>query len=130
VTFYAIESWWYVVFHLLRLWQNIIMVFYIKINVLTYWSSSPSTEKIRWFQLALSSPLIWCYEHCRCMWRRVVNMKYKFYIFRTVHLRIILVGKHFEAKCLLWCVYLNPLHVSSKSVLILRRTIVLIQLLV
>jgi len=48
----------------------------------------------------------------------------------TVHLRIILVGDQLEAQFLLQYVFLNPLHVSSNYVLILRRTIVLIQLLV
>ena len=38
---------------------------------------------------------------------------------------IILVGNHLDAQLLLWYVYLNPLHVSSNCVLILRRTIVL-----
>ena len=54
----------------------------------------------------------------------------KFYIFLTVHLRIILVVDQPDRQFLLWYVYLNPLHVSSNSVLILRRTIVLIQHLV
>ena len=54
----------------------------------------------------------------------------KFYIFLTVHLRIILVDKQLDAQFLLWYVYLNPLHVSSNTVVILRRTIVLIQHLV
>jgi len=39
----------------------------------------------------------------------------------------ILAGKQLDAQFLLWYVYLNPLHVSSNYVLILRRTIVLIQ---
>ena len=47
------------------------------------------------------------------------------YIFWTVHLCIILVGNQLDAQFLLWYVYLNPLHVSSNYVLILRRTIVL-----
>jgi len=51
----------------------------------------------------------------------------KFYIFRTMHLRIILVDNKPDAQFLLWYVYLNPLHVSSNYVLILSRTIVLIQ---
>jgi len=42
----------------------------------------------------------------------------------------IVVGNQLDAQFLLWYVYLNPLHVSSNPVLILRRTIVLIQLLV
>jgi hypothetical protein len=50
----------------------------------------------------------------------------KFYIFLTVHLRIILVGNQLDAQFLLWYVYLNPLHVLSNYVLILWRTIVLI----
>jgi hypothetical protein len=45
-------------------------------------------------------------------------------------LALILVGNQLDAQFLLWYVYLNPLHVSSNSVLILRRTIVLIQHLV
>jgi len=51
-----------------------------------------------------------------------------FYIFLIVQLRVILVGDQPDPQFLLWYVYLNPLHVSSNSVLILRRTIVLIQL--
>jgi len=53
-----------------------------------------------------------------------------FYIFLKMHLRIILVGNQLDAQFLLQYVYLNPLHVSSSRVLILRRTIVLIQRLV
>ena len=53
-----------------------------------------------------------------------------FLIFLSVHLCIILVAKQLDAQFLLWYVYLNPLHVSSNYVLILRRTIVLIQHLV
>jgi len=37
------------------------------------------------------------------------------------------VGNHLDAQFLLWYAYLNPLHVSSNSVLNLRRTVVLIQ---
>ena len=48
-----------------------------------------------------------------------------FCIFRTVLLRIILVGNQLDTQFLLWYVYLNPLHVSSNYVLILRKTIVL-----
>ena len=54
----------------------------------------------------------------------------KFYNFLTMHLRIILAGNQLGTQFLLWYVYLNPLHVSSNPVLILRRTIVLIQQLV
>ena len=54
----------------------------------------------------------------------------EFTILRTVHLRIILVGNQLVTQFLLLYIYLNPLHVSSNRVLILRRTIVLIQLLV
>jgi len=43
-----------------------------------------------------------------------------------MHLRIILVGNQPDAQFLLWYVYLNPLHVSSNPVLILRRKTVLI----
>ena len=43
---------------------------------------------------------------------------------------IFLAGDQLDAKFLVRHVYLNPLHVSSNSVLILRKTIVLIQLLV
>jgi hypothetical protein len=53
-----------------------------------------------------------------------------FNIFLTVHLRIILVGNEIKAQFFLWYIYLNPLHVSSNYVLILRRTIVWIQFLV
>jgi hypothetical protein len=63
-----------------------------------------------------------------CCLRRLVIIK--FYIFRTLHLRIILVCNQLDAQFLLWYVYLNPLHVSSNYVLILSRTIVLIQHLV
>jgi hypothetical protein len=64
----------------------------------------------------------------------VINLKIMvckqqvFYIFLTVHLRVILVGNQFDARFLLWQVYLNPLHASSNSVLVLRRTTVLIHL--
>jgi len=54
----------------------------------------------------------------------------KFCIFLTVHLRVILVRNQLDAHFPLWYVSLNPLHVSSNCVLILRRTIVLIQHLV
>jgi len=54
----------------------------------------------------------------------------KFYIFLNLHLRIILVGDQRDAQFLLKYVYLNPLQVSSNSVLILKRTVVLINLLV
>ena len=47
-----------------------------------------------------------------------------FYIFRTLHLRIIMLGNQSDAQFLLWYVYLNPLHVSSNCVLIRRRTFV------
>ena len=48
--------------------------------------------------------------------------RYEFqYVFRTVHLRIILVGNY---DMFIWIL---PLHVSSNYVLILRRTVVLIQ---
>jgi hypothetical protein len=53
-----------------------------------------------------------------------------FYIFLTVRLRIILVSNQLDAQFLQRYVYLNSLHVSSNYVLILRRTIVLIQHLV
>jgi hypothetical protein len=53
----------------------------------------------------------------------------EFSIFLTVHLRIILVDNQLDAQFLLCYVYLNPLHVPSNYVLILRGTIVLIQLL-
>ena len=56
-------------------------------------------------------------------WSKTRQMK--FYIFLTVHLRIILVGNQLDAQFLLCYVYLNPLHVSSNYVLILRRTTVL-----
>jgi len=39
--------------------------------------------------------------------------------------RVLLVDNQPDAQFLLWYVYFNPLHVSSSSVLILRRTIVL-----
>jgi len=48
-----------------------------------------------------------------------------------VHLRILLVGKQLDAQFFYnTFIYLNHLHVSSNYVLILRRTIVLIQLVV
>jgi len=54
-----------------------------------------------------------------------------FIIFRTVHLRIILVDNQLDAQFFYYTfIYLNPLHVSSIFVLILRRKIVWIQLLV
>jgi len=43
---------------------------------------------------------------------------------------VILVDKQLDAQFLLWYVYLNPLHVSSNYVPILRRAIVWIQFLV
>ena len=46
----------------------------------------------------------------------------KFYIFYTVHLHIALVDNQLDAQFLPWYVCLNPLHVSSNYVLILRRT--------
>jgi hypothetical protein len=70
-----------------------------------------------------------CYGHkmgCYCE-----NTAGRFYnIFLTVHPRIILVGDQLEEQYLLQCVYLNPLHVSSHHVLILKRIIVLNQPLV
>jgi len=53
-----------------------------------------------------------------------------FYIFLTVHLCINPVAVQLDVQFLSKCVYLNHLHVSSNSVLIFRRTIVLKQLLV
>jgi hypothetical protein len=53
-----------------------------------------------------------------------------FYIFQTMHLRIILVDNELHAQFCLRYVYLNPLHVLSNYVLILRKTTVLIQHLV
>jgi len=48
-----------------------------------------------------------------------------FNIFRTVHLRIILVDNQLDAQFFYnTFIYLNPLHVSSTFVLILRRTTV------
>jgi hypothetical protein len=41
---------------------------------------------------------------------------------------IILVGNQIGAQFILWYFYLNPVHVSSNTVLILGRTIILIQL--
>jgi hypothetical protein len=46
------------------------------------------------------------------------------------HMVYILVDNQLDAQFLLWYVYLNSLHVSSNYVLVLRRTIVLIQHLV
>jgi hypothetical protein len=43
--------------------------------------------------------------------------------------QVILVGDELNAQFLISYVYLNPLHVSSNYVLVLRRRIVLIQLL-
>jgi hypothetical protein len=53
-----------------------------------------------------------------------------FNISRTVQLRIILLDNQIDTQFLLRYVYLNPLHVSSNYVLILRRTTVLIKHLV
>jgi hypothetical protein len=55
-------------------------------------------------------------------WRKTALWNLIPYIFRTVHLRIIPVGNQLDAQFLLWYIYLNPLHVSSYYVLILRRT--------
>ena len=49
-----------------------------------------------------------------------------FYILLSVHIGITVVSTQLDTQFLLWYVYLNPLHVSSNCVLILRRTIVLI----
>jgi len=43
---------------------------------------------------------------------------------------VFLVGNQLDTQFLLWYVYMNLLHLSSNYVLILRRTIVLIQHLV
>jgi hypothetical protein len=66
----------------------------------------------------------------RHIWKKSFTITLFFYVFLTVHLCIILVGNLFNVQFLLWYVYLNPLHASSNSVLVLRRTVVLIQLLV
>jgi hypothetical protein len=58
------------------------------------------------------------------------NSPQTLYFFGPCYLRIILVGNQLNAQFLLRYVYVNPLHVSSNYVLILRRTIVLIQHLV
>ena len=63
-------------------------------------------------------------------YRAIKTVHNKFYIFLTLHLRIILVGDQHDTQFLLKYVYFNPLHVSTNSVLIIRKTIVLIQLLV
>jgi len=47
-------------------------------------------------------------------------------IYNTWQVKKILVSEKLDAQFLLQYVYLNPLHVSSNSVLIHRRTIVLI----
>jgi hypothetical protein len=47
---------------------------------------------------------------------------------KPTQLGVILVSEQLDAQFLLWYVYLNPLHVSSNYVLILRRTTVLIRL--
>ena len=52
------------------------------------------------------------------------------YILAASRGSMLLVGNQLDAQFLLWYVYLNPLHVSNNYVLILRRTIVWIQLLV
>jgi len=61
------------------------------------------------------------------MWntKELINVTAFYIFFLTVHLRIILVGNQHDVQFLLWYVYLNPLHVSSNYVLILRTTIVL-----
>jgi len=67
------------------------------------------------------------------MWKDNINMVYIYlfiYISDRASSYTFVVGNQLDAQFLLWYVYLNPLHVSSNSVLILRRTIVLIQLLV
>ena len=53
-----------------------------------------------------------------------------FYVFLTVHLRMYLVSDQLDAQFFICRVYLDPIHVSSNLVLILSRTIVLIQHLV
>jgi len=53
-----------------------------------------------------------------------------FQLLHVMHSLIILVGNQLDPQFLLWYIYLNPLHVSSNYMLILRRIIVWIQLLV
>ena len=59
------------------------------------------------------------YNYCRQV------QLYFFNIFRNVHLRIIMVDNQLDAQIFYnTFIYLNPLHVSSTFVLILRGTIV------
>jgi len=51
-------------------------------------------------------------------------MQVKMELIALQHLRIIVVDNQLDTQFLLKYVYLNPLHVSSNCVLILRRTIV------
>ena len=82
----------------------------------------------RYLSTGIRLRVVWFYKETSALIGDFVFTK--FYIFLTVHLRIILVGHQLDAQFLSWYVYLNPLHVSSNPVLFLRRTIVLIQLLV
>jgi len=62
---------------------------------------------------------------------RSISLKIRIVVFHNYSNNTeVLVGNKLDAQFLLWYVYLNPLHVSSNTVLILRRTIVLIQRLV
>jgi len=59
----------------------------------------------------------------KTLWEGLRTPVTNFDIFRTVHLRIILVDNQLDAQIFYnTAIYLNPLHVSSTSVLILRRT--------
>jgi hypothetical protein len=68
---------------------------------------------------------------CHSSQADVCKHKMRFIIFRTAHLRKILVANQIDEQIFYnTFIYLYPVHVSSTIVLILRRTTVLIQLLV
>jgi hypothetical protein len=86
--------------------------------------TSNSTSKIIIFYIRLNFRLLNRNQEGKILWT-------EFNIFRTVHLCIILVSNQLEAQLFYnTYIYLNPLHVSSNYVFILRRTIAWIQLLV
>jgi hypothetical protein len=86
--------------------------------------TSNSTSKIIIFYIRLNFRLLNRNQEGKLLWT-------EFNVFRTVHLRIILVGKQLDAQFFYnTYIYLNPLHVSSNYVFILKRTVVWIQLLV
>jgi len=69
-----------------------------------------------WTQSRLPLNFVWENEKVCVCWRPSCTAS-----------SIILIGNQLDARFLIGYVYLNPLHVSSNYVLILRRTIVLIQ---